>query len=235
MEKGINSNSIDKYYGTDYRNSQLKADLNRKGRLNFCFTEALFDKKILSVGCGPAQDIDFLLDKNEVHGIDISESALDIAAGSGVIPHKLNLDSITTMPFGADYFDVVIATDIFEHLFSPQATLKEIKRVLKKDGFAVLSVPNHLFWRMRLKILKGGDLVLPFHRKSKQWDYFHIRFFTSTGFEELLSVAGFKIIQRYYDNFINIPRGLPRRIDQWIARRCPDLFSMHFLLKAAKK
>jgi 2-polyprenyl-3-methyl-5-hydroxy-6-metoxy-1,4-benzoquinol methylase len=235
VQKDLSLRSTEQYYETDYKDRQLKADLDRQGRLRFCFPEGLYGKKILSIGCGPAKDIDFLLNNNEVHGIDISERALEIAASAGIIPHKLNLDSIPTLPFSEDYFDVIIATDILEHLFSPQATLVEINRVLKRDGFSILSVPNHLYLKMRLRILKGADLVLPFHKQSKQWDYFHIRFFTSKGFEELLSEAGFNIIERYYNNFIDIPRGLPRRLDLLIAKKYPDLFSMHFLLKASKK
>lgn len=222
------------YYENRYRRGQLQADIQRSNRLRFCFPSHMKNKRIASVGSGPGVDIEFLSPENEVHAIDILDEALQIAESKGLIPHEIDLNGNLALPFENEWFDVVIATDILEHLFEPKRLLLEIGRVLRADGFVILSVPNHFYWKRRLSIFFGGGIVLPFHN-SKQWDYFHIRFFTSKGFEELLDEAGFSIVQRHYDHFITIPRGLPRVVDRKLAVRFPDLFSFHFLVKALKK
>ena len=39
----------------------------------------------------------------------------------------------------SDYFDVVIATEIIEHLYDPQLAINEIYRILKRNGICILS------------------------------------------------------------------------------------------------
>jgi len=224
---------VKSYYENEYKDAELEADLRRKNRLRFCFPTGIKNKRILSVGSGPGVDIEFLADKNEVHAVDIVEKALEIAKSKGLIPHNIDLN-IASLPFESNHFDVIIATDILEHLFEPKKLLVEIHRVLKIDGFAVLSVPNHFYWRRRLAILGGSGVVLPFHN-SNEWDYFHIRFFTPKGWEELLQKADFLTIERWYDQFVDVPRGLPNSIDKKLAKKFPSLFSMHFMCKVRKR
>ena len=75
----MNSKRLQEYYTSEYSKKQLCADLARKDRLRFLFTDNPANKKILDVGCRPAVDIRFLFQDNEVHGVDISDAALDIA------------------------------------------------------------------------------------------------------------------------------------------------------------
>lgn len=206
----------------------------RKNRLEFLFPKKPLGKKIMDIGCGPCVDIHFLIADNEVHGIEISDKALSIAKVFGVIPHKLDLSKIDKLPFDDESFDIIIATDILEHLFSPKNLLLEVQRVLRPDGFAIISVPNHFYWSMRLRILMGNGIVLPFH-KSNEWDYFHIRFFTLPSYEKLLNEVGFIIKEKIFYKFINCPKSLPHFIDKYLARTFPSLFSMHFMVKVVKK
>jgi len=226
--------NIRAYYEGDYATAQTPADRARKDRLCFLFPSDFRGKRVLSVGCGPGVDIAFLAEANEVHGIDISEQALAVAKSRGIVPHQVDLNTVSRLPFASCSVDLVIATDILEHLFDPKMVLVEVRRVLKDAGEAILSVPNHFCWRQRLSILCGGNMVLPFHG-AREWDYFHIRFFTLRGWEKLLAEAGFRVAERHYDRFVTVPRGLPPRIDRVIARRCPGLFSLHFLCRAVKR
>jgi SAM-dependent methyltransferase len=47
-----------------------------------------------------------------------------------------------SLPFEAEQFDVVVSIDVLEHLPDDQPFLQELTRVLKKDGRAVVTVPN---------------------------------------------------------------------------------------------
>jgi len=227
---------VNEFYNTTYTKTQLEGDKNRRDRIRFLFPEIPQGLKVLDIGCGPAVDIDFLLKgSNEVHGIDMGDAALSLAQAKGVVTRKFDLMSDEPLPYDKASFDLIIANDILEHLFDPSFLLTECSRVIRDTGILIASVPNHFYWKMRLRVLLGRDIILPFHRESKQWDYFHIRFFTSTGFEELLYKTGFSIVEKHYDRFITVPRGFPRPVDHRLARKFPDLFSMHFLVKAVKK
>lgn len=122
------------YYNNSYSKKQLEGDLARKNRLMCLFTEPVTGKKIISIGCGPAVDINFLIKSNEVHGIDISDEALKHVADAGIIPHKIDLTVVKRLPFDDNHFDIIVATDILEHLFFPKDLLVEIQRILKPDG-----------------------------------------------------------------------------------------------------
>ncbi len=49
-------------------------------------------------------------------------------------------------PFQDKQFDTVLAGDVIEHLENPSMFLREINRVLKKDGKLLLSTPNANYW-----------------------------------------------------------------------------------------
>lgn len=51
------------------------------------------------------------------------------------------------LPFPAGAFDAVLAQDILEHVRDPMAVLAEIRRVLKPDGVALVTVINRFAWR----------------------------------------------------------------------------------------
>ncbi len=47
--------------------------------------------------------------------------------------------------FADNYFDMLSAFDVIEHLRDPHGFLREIRRVLKAGGFAIISTPNKRF------------------------------------------------------------------------------------------
>jgi len=51
------------------------------------------------------------------------------------------------LPCPDETFDVVLAQDILEHVQDPHATLREIRRVLRHDGCALVTVINRYAWR----------------------------------------------------------------------------------------
>lgn len=46
------------------------------------------------------------------------------------------------LPFGSDLFDLALCTQMLEYALNPVRVISEIRRVLKKDGLLVLSVPS---------------------------------------------------------------------------------------------
>ncbi len=85
-----------------------------------------------------------------------------IRARKGWTAVNLNDD----LPFRSATFDLVMMLEVVEHLADIPHILREIARVMKPDGVAILSTPNRLNVTSRLHYLlsgfyKGGALPCP--------------------------------------------------------------------------
>lgn len=97
--------------------------------------------RVLDVGCNSGEFMKLLQDKREckVVGVDVSQVALEKATEKGL--SVLNCDA-TKLPFEDESFDVVTCMEVLVHLHNPVAVLGEIRRVLKKGGLLLGSVPH---------------------------------------------------------------------------------------------
>ena len=98
--------------------------------------------KILDVGCGTGANLQMLAKFGEPEGVDVSDEALEFCKIKGLRAQKGLAEAL---PFTAGSFDLVTALDVVEHLDDDSAGLKEMFRVLKKDGRALLFVPAFMF------------------------------------------------------------------------------------------
>lgn len=65
-------------------------------------------------------------------------SQLQKHGGNGIV-----LSAERPFPFNAEFFDVVGAFEVLEHLEHPERAIQEVAKVLTKDGFFLFSVPIH--------------------------------------------------------------------------------------------
>jgi len=161
-------------------------------------------KKILALGCGAAQDIWYLTKSNEVYGVDYANSGLEVARDHGVKVQSGDLNSEPLLPFDDEFFDIVVCKDILEHLLDPLAVIREVKRVMKRTGYVIVSVPNHFCLPMRLRIFSGAGIlyhsVMEDHRREyDEWNYMHIRFFTYAGLKRFFRIAGIAPEKWFWD------------------------------------
>ena len=139
-------------------------------------------KKILSIGSGPAGDLWHLADKNDVTALDSSLAAMKIA-GEHKVKGKIH-DVQQPLPFKNKTFDIIVLKDILEHLIEPEKLILESKRILKDDGYIVISIPNHFSFWFRLRYLLGKGIIwksiggFDHTLYFEEWNYMHIRFFT---------------------------------------------------------
>ncbi|NBV23200.1 MAG: class I SAM-dependent methyltransferase [Proteobacteria bacterium] len=112
-------------------------------------------KKVLEVGCRAGNLTQHFLEGNQVTGVDIDRAALKLfeerLACKG---HWVDVDD-EPLPFPDKSFDVVVFSEVMEHVRFPQKALGEIRRVLKLNGQLVGSVPNSFRFRNRLRFLMG--------------------------------------------------------------------------------
>lgn len=68
------------------------------------------------------------------------------------------------LPFRPCFADMLICTDVLEHLPNPIDTLKKIREVLKPTGVLIGSVPSKSFiWKLRKHLLVTRPIKEPFH------------------------------------------------------------------------
>jgi SAM-dependent methyltransferase len=135
---------------------------------------------ILDIGCAAGNFI--ALDPEIIEGIDIDEDDLKIAQGKGYKVSKINADTEMRM-LKSDSYNGVWAKQLLEHLNNPLDFLKEIKRILKPGGRAVLYTPN-----------------CPYLLNRSFWnDYTHKRPFTRFTLNMVAYDAGFRKIEIYED------------------------------------
>lgn len=105
------------------------------------FCEVPDKAKVLDVGCNDGAMMKLLQDGKgcDVIGVDISETALKLAREKGL--NVFNADA-EKLPFDDGTFDVVILREVLVHIHEPIKALKEIRRVLKSDGFLLGSSPH---------------------------------------------------------------------------------------------
>lgn len=105
-------------------------------------------KRVLDAGCGEGFSLNKLITNNigeELEGIENSKEAISL--GKKLFPKaKIKLGSVYDLPFETNYFDLVLCTEVLEHLENPQEALLEIIRVSKKN--IILSVPNEPIFRI---------------------------------------------------------------------------------------
>lgn len=107
---------------------------------------------ILDAGCGPGGNILFLKDFGEVSGLDISDTALKIAAQREY--RALYKSDASRTPLTAESFDLVASLDMLEHIEDDAAVLREFHRLLRKGGYLLLAVPAHQWlWSRHDRVL----------------------------------------------------------------------------------
>ena len=156
--------------------------------------------RILDLGCGNGNVSRLYLKKGKVTGLDISKIALKKASGFGIKTKLYDLDKLP-LPFKNKAFEVVILTDVLEHLLNPLAILKEISRLLTNKGQLIISVPNFARLENRLQMLWGDPTdILHFDKYGDFKE--HLHWFTIPKIKYFLNLAGFEEISF-------IPVGLP--------------------------
>jgi len=96
--------------------------------------------QILDVGCGDGVISEPLMKMgNFIAGVELPTVA--------TLAHKCNVSSVMagdaeTLAFAQDTFDLVVASEVVEHLWAPEIFLNEAYRVLKPHGYLIVETPE---------------------------------------------------------------------------------------------
>ena len=126
------------------------------------FASMLPDKgKILDAGCGEGHLLEKLNAKNNSHryyGIDFADISIE-ESKKRCPSAEIKKMSLAQIDYEADFFDVVTCTEVLEHVKEYEIVLKELKRVVKKEGYLIITFPNEVLWTLSRFLLGRKPII----------------------------------------------------------------------------
>ncbi len=159
--------------------------------------------KVLDVGCGGGR-LGAVLQQEKgctVYGVDISAAA--VAEARTVLYASAQMDvAHDSFPFAGERFDVVIFSDVLEHLLDPEGAVNRFWPCLGENGVMIASLPNVANISIRLRLLLGQWN----YTRSGLLDYGHVRFYTLATMRQLWRRCGLQILRQEAAPRFNLPR-----------------------------
>ncbi len=159
------------------------------------------NKRVLDLGCSLGNISKGLLaNRNEVYGIDVAKESVDFCKKLGIKAKVHNVEE-GKMPYKDDFFDVVVFSEVVEHLFNTDHAIREIYRVLKKGGYLIITTPNIAALNRRLKLFLGLNpgIDLGIESSGDERAIGHIRYFTFDSLKKLLRRNGLRVVHMSSD------------------------------------
>ncbi|HZB30055.1 MAG TPA: methyltransferase domain-containing protein [Streptosporangiaceae bacterium] len=161
--------------------------------------------RVIDVGCGDGMGTELTTVRaasaggHHVAGVDWAEGPLKQAAGRGLTLLRGSLEA--GLPVASGSVDVVILSEVVEHLVDTDGGIAELHRVLRPGGHLVLSTPNLAAWFNRGLLLAGIQPI--FSEVSLRGVYGrpgavvagHLRLFTKRALTGFLADRGFTDIR----------------------------------------
>ncbi len=214
MEK---DNVIEKIYRNHHSKNREEGFVLLKEERGKIFKDAIGKgEKVLDIGCRDGYLTELFCKENDVLGVDIDGELLKKAGERlGIKTKQMDLNGEWNLP--NNYFDVVVAAEVIEHLYFPEEVLKKISAVLKPNGILVGSVPNAFSLKNRLRYLLGIKKNTPLS------DPTHINHFSYKELKQLLN--------SFFDEVSIIPIGRFAFLDKFF----PGVFSFGLVFITKKK
>jgi SAM-dependent methyltransferase len=157
--------------------------------------------RILDFGCGTGGNLRAYSRYGSVFGLEPDSGAVRLATGRGGA--LLSRGSGTELPFQSGAFDVVVASDVLEHIENDRAAVQEISRVLRPGGAFIFSVPAHPW------LFGPHDQAL-----------MHRRRYVQRGLRSTIENAGLRVVRLSYWNSTMFPFFCVQRlVERWRPRR----------------
>jgi SAM-dependent methyltransferase len=145
--------------------------------------------RILDIGCGSGDKLRYIRGKStwDTFGVDFSPQAVENANANGAGDVRLSRGD--ELPFDDEFFDAVMSWHSLEHHYSPRATMREVARVLRPGGKAIIAIPSGNNLGIRAFRSYWGPLEVPRH----------LYYFTRATLARLVGEVGLEMTRVVYD------------------------------------
>jgi 2-polyprenyl-3-methyl-5-hydroxy-6-metoxy-1,4-benzoquinol methylase len=158
----------------------------------------------LDIGCWDGEKTMLMAQKigaREIWGVDFLELRLEQARARGVQTLWADFNAETQLDLPDASFDVIVCSEVLEHVFSPDFLFDEMTRLLKPDGYILITTPNLASWKNRISLALGWQPLLtevsartrygnPFNPPGRPSG--HIRMFTLRAMLEMAGAFGLR-------------------------------------------
>jgi 2-polyprenyl-3-methyl-5-hydroxy-6-metoxy-1,4-benzoquinol methylase len=147
---------------------------------------------ICEIGCGSGATGALALAAGKCRsyvGVEMFEPMARDAARTLTALHFGDVETIA-LPYGPSTFDVLICSEILEHLVDPEATLRRLSELLKPNALVFASSPNVSQWRVICELLTGRFD----YADQGVMDRTHLRWFTPKTYREMFERCGFDVL-----------------------------------------
>lgn len=145
------------------------------------------DAAILEPGCGTGGNFPMLARYGRIFAVDADESAIGFARSRGIAQVERGALP-AAIPFGGQCFDLVVMTDVLEHLDDEAGTLHALHGRMRPGGWLLATVPA-MAW-----LWSDHDVT-----------HHHRRRYRARELRELVGGAGFDVSYLSYYNFLLFP------------------------------
>lgn len=151
------------------------------------------DARILEIGCSNGNTGALALSMNKCGsyiGVELHETAA-LKAKKKISQVIIGDIEKMELPFEDNSFDVLIMSEVLEHLVDPWNVLRKLHRYMKPGAIILASSPNVSHYRIILMLLRGewnltDDGIM---------DRTHLRWFTPSSFAEMFESTGYKVLK----------------------------------------
>lgn len=177
----------------DIEDVYRKFEYQNKYRVNYLINDIKIDKnwKILDYGCGYGFLMEMLIDDGyDVEGVEISEDRLKVIKqrqGNLDRVRKFNLLNDEKIPDELiEKYDCVMLFHVIEHITSPVDFLKKVKKLIKKDGFIFMEMPNI------------DNILMKLSQDFNDYNYFrdHVAYYNPSIMKKLCECAGYSVLKQ---------------------------------------
>jgi SAM-dependent methyltransferase len=153
--------------------------------------------RVLDAGCGTGRNLAEFGSLGSAHGVDPSPEAIEFCRRRGL--GAVSEAGLEALPFDDGAFDLILATDVLEHIERDDLAAAELRRVAARDALLLVTVPAYRWlWSQ--------------HDDS----HHHLRRYTAPRLRERLLPAGWRPALETYFNTALLP---PIAVVRTLARR----------------
>jgi 2-polyprenyl-3-methyl-5-hydroxy-6-metoxy-1,4-benzoquinol methylase len=149
---------------------------------------------VLDMGCGNGSFLSLYRDRGwNLFGTDFSPTGIEIARNNYPDIKFILGDSQTSaddLLNQVGSVDLIISTEVIEHLYNPKAFLRTAYEVLKPGGVMVVTTPYHGYLK-NLLLAVTGQMDQHF---TVLWDHGHIKFWSVQTLRKALADTGFECV-----------------------------------------